>query len=485
MKEVQFYLAHDRHKRVIHIDDAISGANGYHCMGCGAQMIASKAKINQHHFRHHPRYKDATAPCTYSDETYRHKLAKEILQRLRRVKVPAVYGIPPAGYEGRLPRLLPEQFIEAQKVFVEHYIYRTETGDVLFGRDFPGESAGCQLLIKPDLIFCVNQGGRDVPKLLIELKATNAVDDEKQAKLYSLGVDAVEITIPPASRPEDIEAIFSSTKHTRWLYNAVQANTPFQAPAYSSLQRGEDSVRYEDGISFLYRETRWCRKFRLEDAIRGIRNAFARPQRSESLEELEREENELTREGEELRAEEAALDAEIGRTEQAIRERDHRTDSVVQERVGRMRATYQEAEAGLVQDDRDQQRRHQAETARIDRIANYLAARQARTYDSWAATLGCTRQDIERALRSRKPELVRLENEERAISLQEEQLRTEEEQVEQTESSAVDERSAIDRAIGEATEEAGRLYQALHRVQQRKAELIGILAAAREGRLPF
>ena len=87
----QNVYAYDCHRDVRHISEVESGKNGYHCIGCSYEMIARKGPLRQNHFSHAPRNLLDKVECTYSDETYRHKLAKEILQREKKIRVPAVY----------------------------------------------------------------------------------------------------------------------------------------------------------------------------------------------------------------------------------------------------------------------------------------------------------------------------------------------------------------------------------------------------------
>ena len=115
---------------VIHISDAESGRNGYFCLGCGGIMQAKKGKIKIHHFSHEPKDVTQTGKCTYSDETYRHKLAKEILLRIKQIKVPAVYKFPPKDFAGVANKIKDLEIIHASKVEIGLYFYESDDGTV-------------------------------------------------------------------------------------------------------------------------------------------------------------------------------------------------------------------------------------------------------------------------------------------------------------------------------------------------------------------
>ena len=78
-EESKIVFARDKSQTILHISQATSGKNGYFCLGCNKQMQAKKGEVKFHHFSHDPKDAEKHGKCTYSDETYRHKLAKEIL----------------------------------------------------------------------------------------------------------------------------------------------------------------------------------------------------------------------------------------------------------------------------------------------------------------------------------------------------------------------------------------------------------------------
>src|SRR5688572_3290010 len=104
-REFQNTWANDVTGNPIHVRDTKSGRNGYFCQGkeCQRELVAVHREIPRHswHFRHDAKDRAVAGfKCTYSDETHRHQIAKEILQRIRHIKVPSVCKYPPKGVDG-------------------------------------------------------------------------------------------------------------------------------------------------------------------------------------------------------------------------------------------------------------------------------------------------------------------------------------------------------------------------------------------------
>ena len=207
----------------IHISKAISGKNGYYCTGCNREMIAKKGSIKTHHFAHDAKDIIGIEKCPYSDEQYRHKLGKEILQRIKQIKVPAVYILPLFDKEGKAMKISESKVVFANEVRIELEFYENDDGEIKFGRNIDYKNTSKHLLFKPDVAFFDNKGK---PILLIELVATHKVDVDKLAKIKLLGIDLIEVSIPKDSQ-EEIEATFYHTNRTQWLYNYEQENTQY------------------------------------------------------------------------------------------------------------------------------------------------------------------------------------------------------------------------------------------------------------------
>lgn len=214
----------------IHISNAISGRNGYRCIDCNVSMQANIGnKLLTPYFSHDPIDRlEKKVNCSFSDESYRHEIAKEILQRIKCIKVPSVYKFPPAGILGNAKRLSEAREIKAHSVKNEYYVYEEEDGSIQHG-DTKKESP---LLIKPDVAFLNEKGD---PILLIEIVATHKVDKEKLFKIMALGIDTIQVSIPAHFNEEAIENNFKITDNTEWLYNYDQQHADyFQLPERNS-----------------------------------------------------------------------------------------------------------------------------------------------------------------------------------------------------------------------------------------------------------
>jgi hypothetical protein len=251
----------------IHISNAESGRRGYFCQGCNFPMQAVKSlKQNRiSYFRHDVRDVKIEHKCTYSDETFRHKLAKEILQRIKRVKVPNLYKYHPKDKNGNSFLIAKSKIIEAYSVGIENSFFENEEGEIVFGKNTGlGEK---NLIIKPDVTFFDVTGK---PILFIEIVATHKIDDEKRIKLKRLGIDTIQIKIPKES-PQEIENCFLTTNYTKWIYNYDEECTD-----YFSISNGDS-----EGIPIIDKEQRnllaesfICRKARINNIIRTIKKCL-------------------------------------------------------------------------------------------------------------------------------------------------------------------------------------------------------------------
>lgn len=257
--------AHDINGRRIHISRAESGRKGYYCPACSQEMIASLSKIIRSHFKHDFRDVEHKGECTFSNETYRHKIGKEILQRIKQIKVPALKKYPPKDQEGRPMRLRQSETIRAHTVEIEMPFYENESGTVMWGRSGQGDEK--HLLIQPDVAFFDSSGN---PTLLIELVATHKPDDEKLAKLKRLGINTVMVRLPKGTE-EEIEETFAVSSSTRWAYHYEEQNTEYvPVPARNQNELSEADVEQRK----LFEETFECRAAEVRNLLRAIKKCL-------------------------------------------------------------------------------------------------------------------------------------------------------------------------------------------------------------------
>lgn len=260
--------AYNVEEKVIHISEAGSGKKGYFCLGCRREMQAVKFKIEnyQSYFRHDPKGVEPNRKCTYSDETHRHKLAKDILQRIKKIKVPPVYKYPPKGHDGLANLLLDDRFMEAHTVENETCFYENDNGEIKWGKKRDVDERF--LLIQPDVTFFDKNYQ---PILFIELVATHSLTLEKRVKIRRLGIDTILVRIPKDS-PEEIENTFYKSEKIKWVYNNEQERAEYipvsnpdavGVPPVDELQRK------------LFEESFECRAAQIRSFVRGINKCLA------------------------------------------------------------------------------------------------------------------------------------------------------------------------------------------------------------------
>lgn len=247
----------------IFILEAESGRKGYWCMGCDEEMEAVRRTKNIHHksyFRHCAKDVENERKCTFSNQDYRHRLAIDILQRTKRIKVPNLYKYAPDDSQAIL--LEETKFIEAHSVRAELTFYENDEEEVHWGKN--PEIDNKNLLVRPDVTFFDVHGK---PILLIEIVVSHKLDDDKKAKIKRLGINTVQITIPKDS-PENIANNFLVTKNTKWVFNHVEQNTNY----FQLSNRTSERILPIDSIEMgFFRESVTCRENQIRNLIRGLR----------------------------------------------------------------------------------------------------------------------------------------------------------------------------------------------------------------------
>ena len=176
----------------LHISEVPSGlACGCVCPSCGDRLIAKKGQVREHHFAH-----AAGSDCPTAVETALHLVAKEILARRKEIVLPSV-EIEFLHYRSPMIIVPGEGRHPLTSVALEQRL-----GDII-----------------PDVIARV----KDRP-LLIEVRVTHGIDDEKLERIKSLGISTVEIDLSAAPRDlpwKDLEElVVEGGPHKRWVYNA-------------------------------------------------------------------------------------------------------------------------------------------------------------------------------------------------------------------------------------------------------------------------
>ena len=177
----------------IHVSHVPRGLScGCICPACGARLVAKQGQFREHHFAH------ATGdPCPYARETALHLAAKEILAERKEIVLPAVA----VGFKHtRTVPIASEKRYQLDSIKVE---YRVEN-------------------IIPDVLAKI--AGRP---LLIEIRVTHKVDDDKLKRIQNLNMSAIEIDLSDAPRdllPKDLEElVVEAGSHKQWIHNVVAA----------------------------------------------------------------------------------------------------------------------------------------------------------------------------------------------------------------------------------------------------------------------
>lgn len=264
-KEKDNLYAHSiAYNRTIFIKEAVSGRKGYLCLGCHNEMEAVKSQKIKEYFRHAAKDVPIERRCSYAQESYRHKLAMDFLQRLKKVKVPTLYKYPPKGENGPPIKLQDAKFVEAHEVHNNRCFYENENCEIVQGKP-PDENTP---FIRPDVTFFDKSGN---PILFIEIVATHKLSDENKVIYMRMGIDTIQISVPKDS-PEAIEKVLTTTNHTKWIYSYEEANTQ-----YISFSGGD-----REGISDidieqrrLFEESVSCRKSRIANLVRRINRCLS------------------------------------------------------------------------------------------------------------------------------------------------------------------------------------------------------------------
>ncbi len=279
LKEQNEY-AKDNFGNHVYISDVVSGQKGYWCIGCGFEMQAVHGTIENRkkYFRHVAEGVVIKRNCTFSNEEYRHKLAIEILQFTKRIKVPNLYSY---SQDGKKKILLEEsKYIEADHVRAELTFYEDDDGNIKWGKN--PDLVNKNLLIRPDLTFF---NAKDEPLLLLEIVVSHKIDDEKKVKLKRLGIDTIQIKIPKDSE-ENIKKSLETSVNTQWVYNNEQERTNF----IQISKRDRTQVLSTDEFEKrLFRESYECRKNQLGNLIRSIEKCMGSQRYRDIANQLEQE----------------------------------------------------------------------------------------------------------------------------------------------------------------------------------------------------
>lgn len=297
-KEQKNVYALDQNLNKIFVKKAVNGRNLYSCMGCKREVLMVRRK-SFWHFRHYVESDSEIIKCTYNDETFRHELAKNILQIHKKIKVPTLYKFSPNVNDG-LPKILQStRIIEAHSVKNEVFFFENNNGDLKFGSK--EDSNNMNLLIKADSAFFDEDGK---PILIIEFIATHKLTEEKKIKIKRLGIDTIQVSIPKDS-PEAIEEILlKDTSRTKWIYSYEEQNAEY----FSVSSMAEDGIYgIDEKQRDFFDEGFTCRKARINNLLFSIGKSLESEQHREIDGSFESEISRVQKNTERIRDDEKGL----------------------------------------------------------------------------------------------------------------------------------------------------------------------------------
>jgi hypothetical protein len=327
--------ARDRAKTRIHINDILQGGrDGYSCPGCDQEMVAVKCIDRLSYFRHYASELSPRKQCTYSDRDERYKIAKESIQRLRKIKVPVILKSPPEEAYGPPMKISDSKFIDAFEIKIEQYFYEDESHNIHMAGNL--DDPNLKLLFKADAVFIDKNENPILLIHFVERHSTLSLTIDEKVALRSIGTDAVQVRIPKESA-EAIERAFLTVENTKWILNNEYDRTKYERPA--RIVGGE--IYSIDELQGQFLEENFnCRRAQINRLIRQITIHRESKAFNESAERMQLEVSRLDEIARGIREQEAKLEAETMASLQA--------EFAAEEReINRRRETLSRKKAGL------------------------------------------------------------------------------------------------------------------------------------------
>lgn len=182
-----------RNGKVVHISELSEAERGLRCNcvcpQCRIPLVARMGPIRTRYFAHQ------NEDCKYAIETALHLFAKEVLDQQKEVRLPKVtYRY--LEYSGELH---PETYITFDEVILEKRL-----GDII-----------------PDIIL-----KKQNSELIVEVKVTHGIDNEKYNKIKLLNISTLEIDLSSNkfshasfNREEMARTIINEVECKKWVFN--------------------------------------------------------------------------------------------------------------------------------------------------------------------------------------------------------------------------------------------------------------------------
>jgi len=195
--------------KLIHINDVQQGREcNCICPNCGANLVAKKGRINEHHFAHESKECD----ITIAQETVLHLIAKDIFSEAKTIKLPKV--------------ILEDKF-----AFLDKNKYKSIPDDIYLQNKIEKYKDSIKVIdnvilekyidnIKPDILLEIN--GK---KLIVEIAVTHFINNKKKEKIINIGIPTIEIDlssyknkINSLTKDDLNQILIKDDKYKKWIY---------------------------------------------------------------------------------------------------------------------------------------------------------------------------------------------------------------------------------------------------------------------------
>lgn len=182
-----------KENRLVHVDEVESGLKcDCYCPACRSQLIARKGSKMSHHFAHYN-----SEDCLLGYETSLHLAMKKIIEEFKVIKVPEI-KVSFDSYKK------PWTITESKELRVDKVLLEKKYGSII-----------------PDVLLKIGNH-----ELLVEVKVTHGIDNEKLCKIKDLEISAIEIDLSSKSSfsfDELAKIVKEDNEYKHWIYS-VKAN---------------------------------------------------------------------------------------------------------------------------------------------------------------------------------------------------------------------------------------------------------------------
>ncbi len=209
--------------QLISIRDALRGkACNCACPACGEVLVAKQGEVRAWHFAH-----ESGNECEGGAESALHLAAKQVVVSANHMLAPSLEVI--GHYEG------PNSRVESASVDLAATILGIDQAEL----EVPWQTALGR--IQPDVVVVSNS-----EKYFIEIAVTHTVDEHERAKIETLCIAAVEISIDPNQMEGGTwdtltKEVLLNPGNRRWIYHkrAAELALDAQKAAHENAQHKE------------------------------------------------------------------------------------------------------------------------------------------------------------------------------------------------------------------------------------------------------